>query len=208
MRYEGHERGLYQDPHRSLRYRETMRGWRTAAKETVFDHPLLEVQRRRIERNGESRQIVAVAADDWVHVIPLLPDDRLVMVRQWRYATEGFQLELPGGIVDEPGEDRSAAERELAEETGYRASSWLRLGTVEPNPAILDNRLSVWLATGLERLAPAERPPLDEHEEIEVVEVPLARVPELVAGGEIRHALMLSSFYLLDLHRRSGSPDP
>ncbi len=185
-----------------------MRGWRTTAKETVFEHPLLRVQRRRIERDGESRQIVAVDADDWVHVVALLPDERLVMVRQWRYATEGFQLELPGGIVDEPGEDRSAAERELAEETGYRASEWLRLGTVEPNPAILDNRLTVWLATGLERLAPEQRPPLDEHEELEVVEVPLARVPELVATGEIGHALMLASFYLFDLHRRSGSTRP
>ncbi len=186
-----------------------MRGWRTAAKETVFEHPLLRVQRRRIERDGESRQIVAVDSDDWVHVIPLLPDDRLVMVRQWRYATEGFQLELPGGIVDEPGEDRAAAEQELAEEAGYRASTWQRLGTIEPNPAILDNRLTVWLATGLERLAPEDRPPLDEHEEVEVVEVPLARVPELVAAGEIRHALMLSSFYLLELHRRdAGAPAP
>lgn len=185
-----------------------MRGWRTAAKETVFEHPLLRVERRRIERDGESRRIVAIDADDWVHVIPLLPDGRLLMVRQWRYATGRFHLELPGGIVDEPGEDRAAAERELAEETGWRASEWLHLGTVEPNPAILDNRLSVWLATGLERLTAEERPPLDEHEELEVVEVPLARVPELVAAGDIGHALMLSSFYLLDLHRGAGSATP
>ncbi len=186
-----------------------MRGWRTAATETVYEHPLLRVERRRIERGGESRRIVAIDADDWVHVIPLLPDGRLVLVRQWRYATEGFQLELPGGIVDEPGEDREAAEKELAEETGYRASEWLRLGTVEPNPAILDNRLSVWLATGLDRLTAEERPPLDEHEEIETVEVPLASVPDLIASGEMRHALMLSSLYLFELHRRrSGPPAP
>jgi hypothetical protein len=73
---------------------------------------------------------------------------------------------------------------------------------VEPNPAILDNRLSVWLATGLERLAPQERPPADEDEELEVVEVALEEVPALVARGEIRHALMLSSFYLLRLAGR------
>ncbi len=45
------------------------------------------------------------------------------------------------------------------------------------------------------------RPPADEHEEIEVVEVPLADIPDLVRRGEIRHALMLSSVYLFDLYR-------
>ena len=179
-----------------------MKPWKTAAAETVYRHPLFSIETRRIERDGERRQIVALASDDWVHVIPLLPDGRIVMVRQWRYATESFHLELPGGIVDEPGEDRAAAERELAEETGYRAAHWERLGEVEPNPAIVDNRLSVWLATGLEGIPAGERPPADEHEELEVVEVPLDDVPALVARGEIRHALMLSSFYLLRLARR------
>lgn len=176
-----------------------MKGWRTAARIPIHRNPLFTVEERGIERDGERRSIVAIDTADWVHVIPLLPDGRIVLVRQWRYATESFHLELPGGIVDDPGEDRAAAERELAEETGYRAGRWRRLGEVEPNPAILDNRLTAWVATELERIPPEERPPVDEHEELEVVEVPLERVPELVARGEIRHALMLSSFYLLGL---------
>lgn len=179
-----------------------MKPWKTASAETVYRHPLFSVEARSIERDGEHRRIVALESKDWVHVIPLLPDGRIVMVRQWRYATESFHLELPGGIVDEPGEARAAAERELAEETGYRAARWERLGEVEPNPAIVDNRLSVWLATGLERLPAEERPPADEHEELEVVEVALGEVPALVARGEIRHALMLSSFYLYGLRPR------
>lgn len=182
-----------------------MRAWRTAATETLHHNRLFAVEQRRIERDGERREIVAIDTDDWVHVIPLLPDGRIVLVRQWRYATESFHLELPGGIVDDPGEDRAAAERELAEETGYRAGRWRRLGEVEPNPAIVDNRLTVWVATGLEPIPPDERPPVDEHEELELVEVPLDRVPELVAAGEIRHALMLSSFYLLELAGGAGA---
>jgi 8-oxo-dGTP pyrophosphatase MutT (NUDIX family) len=185
-----------------------MKGWKTAAKEPIYRHPLFTIEKRRLERDGERREIVALDSADWVHVVPLLPDGRVVLVRQWRYATESFHLELPGGIVDDPGEDRAAAERELAEETGYRAGRWQLLGEVEPNPAILDNRLTVWLATELERLAPEERPPGDEHEELEVVEVPLERLPELVAAGEIRHALMLASFYLLGLAGKPASPPP
>jgi 8-oxo-dGTP pyrophosphatase MutT (NUDIX family) len=180
-----------------------MKPWHTAATEPIFTHPLLRLERRRIERGDERREIVAIDADDWVHVIPILPDERLVMVRQFRYATESFHLELPGGIVDPGRNHRQTAEQELAEETGYAAGHFERIGEVEPNPAILDNRLSVWVATDLRRLAPEDKPPTDEHEELEVVEVPLASIPELVRSGEIRHALMLSSFYLLDLHRRS-----
>lgn len=187
-----------------------MKPWRTAGTERIFTHPLLRLDRRRIERSDESgegmerREILALDSDDWVQVIPLLADDRVVMIRQFRYATESFHLEFPGGIVDPGHDDRQAAELELAEETGYRAGHWERIGEVEPNPAILDNRLSTWVATGLELLAPEERPPRDEHEEMEVVEVPLADVPGLIRKGEIRHALMVSSFYLFELARRAG----
>lgn len=189
-----------------------MKPWRTAAKEPIFTHPLLRLERRRIERSAaggegtESREILALDSDDWAQIIPLLDDDRVVMVRQFRYATESFHLEFPGGIVDPGHSHRQAAEQELAEETGYRASGWERIGDVEPNPAILDNRLSIWVATGLERLSPDETPPRDEHEEMEVVEVPLAEVPGLIRRGEIRHALMVASFYLFELSRRSGAP--
>lgn len=188
-----------------------MKPWRTAGTEAIFTHPLLRLERRRIEREDESgegmesREILALDSDDWVQVIPLLADDRVVMIRQFRYATASFHLEFPGGIVDPGHTHRQAAEQELAEETGYRARNWEPIGEVEPNPAIIDNRLSVWVASGLEALAPEEKPPRDEHEEMEVVEVPLVEVPERIRRGEIRHALMVSSFYLFELSRRAES---
>ena len=61
-----------------------------------------------------------------------------------------FSVEVPGGLVD-PGEDhRTAAARELEEETGYRAGKLERLGEVFPNPALFNNSMSFWLATELE----------------------------------------------------------
>lgn len=191
-----------------------MKPWRAAAKEPVFSHPLLRLERRRIERareggeGTERREILALDADDWAQVIPLLADDRVVMIRQFRYATETFHLEFPGGIVDPGLDHRQAVEKELAEETGYRAAAWEKLGEVEPNPAILDNRLSIWVARDLELLPPEERPPRDEHEEIEVVEVALAEIPGMIRRGEIHHALMVASFYLFELSRRAGGGAP
>ena len=90
-------------------------------------------------------------APDWVNVIPLLAGGEVVLVRQWRYGTAAPTLEIPGGMVEAESE-REAAERELLEETGYRARSWRRLGEVHPNPAFLTNRCGTWLATDLERV--------------------------------------------------------
>ena len=179
-----------------------MKSWRTVSSEAVYRHPLLTVESRTIAtggRDGERRTILAIDSQDWVHVVPILPDGRILLVRQWRYATEGFHLELPGGIVED-GDPRATAEAELAEETGYRAGAWRLLGEVEPNPAILDNRLSVWLATELEEIAPEDRPPADPHEELELVPVEPDEVAGRIERGEIRHALMISSFYLYERH--------
>jgi len=185
--------------------------WHASSSRTAFSHPLFDVELRRIrptddrgEVLGPEREIVAIATADWTHAIPVLPDGRVILVRQWRYATESFQLEFPGGIVE--GDDaREGAARELAEETGYRARHWHRLGVVEPNPAILDNRLSVFLATGLEPIPEAERPPADEHEELELVLLAPEEIPGRIASGEIRHALMLSSYLLWQLHGLDGA---
>jgi ADP-ribose pyrophosphatase len=178
-----------------------MKSWRTVAAEPAYRHPLMTVETRTIARPGargkeaEERTSLAIDTLDWVHVVPVLPDGRIVMVRQWRYATESFHLELPGGIVED-GDPRASAEAELAEETGYRAGNWQLPGEVEPNPAILDNRLTLWLASDLQEIPPGERPPADPHEEFEVVPIAPGEVAGRIAAGEIRQALVISSFYL------------
>jgi len=179
-----------------------MRPWNTISAETAFRHPLFSIEQRLIGRDEERRNVISIASDDWVHVVPLLPDGRVLLVRQWRYATSDFYLEFPGGVVEE-APAQGAAERELAEETGYRANRWQELGTVEPNPAILDNRLTVFLASDLEQIPEPERPPSDDDEEIELVALDPDELPRRIAAGEIRHALMLSSYLLWDLHRRN-----
>jgi len=99
---------------------------------------------------------------DWVHVVAVTGDDRLVLVRQYRHAAGILSLELPGGAVDP--EDKGleqAARRELEEETGYTAPYWEHITTLHPNTATHTNRLHVFLAldatlTGPPDLDPAE----------------------------------------------------
>jgi 8-oxo-dGTP pyrophosphatase MutT (NUDIX family) len=172
-----------------------MRRWQRRSGELLFDHPLLSLERQRLAAGpGEEREALVLAAPDWVNVIPLLPDGRVVMVRQWRFGIAAPTLEIPGGIVD-PGETPAlAAERELVEETGFCATTLRQLGEVTPNPAIFANRCATFVATGLRQVG-APQDGIDEELAVELV--PLAEVPRRVSAGEIHHALVVAAFYLL-----------
>jgi len=164
--------------------------------ETLFRHRLFELRRERLTAGeGEQRESLILDAPSWVNVIAL--DDagaRVLLVRQWRFGIAASTVEIPGGMID-PGESaRQAAERELLEETGYRARRWSELGEVEPNPAFLTNRCTTFLAKELERMGD---PMGDGEEEIEVEWGDLATIGSRVAAGEIRHALVVAAFFLL-----------
>jgi 8-oxo-dGTP pyrophosphatase MutT (NUDIX family) len=103
-------------------------------------------------RNGKPYIRTVIDAPDWVNVLPVMADGRVVLVRQFRFGTWSNTLEIPGGMVD-PGEDAlTAATRELEEETGVRPAQMALIGASHPNPAIFGNRLHSFLATGCVQL--------------------------------------------------------
>jgi 8-oxo-dGTP pyrophosphatase MutT (NUDIX family) len=127
-------------------------------------------------------------------MIALTEDRQGVLVRQSRHGTREFTLEIPGGMVGADEEPQQAAARELLEETGYRGDGPVRIGTVTPNPAFLDNHCHTYLFTGCRKTA---EPDLDHGEDIDVEVRPLSEVPGLIAGGDIDHALVICAFWWL-----------
>jgi ADP-ribose pyrophosphatase len=125
-------------------------------------------------------------------VIPMLdepaaPDPRVLLIRQFRHAADGFIWEIPAGTLG-PGETpEQCAERELAEEAGCRAASIRPLTTVFTTPGFTDERIHLFLATGLDR-----GPGRPEHDEfITIHEFPWSEVGRMIRSGEIRDAKSL-----------------
>lgn len=181
-----------------------MREWRPASRERIFEHRILTLWRHRLAAGEDRREALVMDAPEWVNVVPVTAEGRVLLVRQWRFGIAAPTLEIPGGMVEE-GDPRAAAARELEEETGYRAHSWRRLGVLHPNPAFLSNRLTVFLATDLERLG---EPQGDGGEEIELETAALAEIPDLITSGRISHALVVAAFYLLDRQSQATTEAP
>ena len=84
-----------------------------------------------------------------VMVVPILDDGRLVLERQYRYPLGRVLLEFPAGKLDAGESTQRCARRELAEETGYRATEWARAGLIHNACAYSTEAIEIWLARGL-----------------------------------------------------------
>jgi ADP-ribose pyrophosphatase len=144
----------------------------------------------------EPKDTFVIDAPDWINVVPVTPDGRVVLVRQFRFGIDAPTLEIPGGMCDGGEDPRDAALRELREETGYRADELVDLGWVHPNPAIQTNRCHTFLAHGVVRVGDPEP---DGDESFEIVTVPQGEIAALVRDGTITHALVVAAFYRLGL---------
>lgn len=183
---------------------ERQKPWKLLRSEAGAELPIFTVRYDWMEnpRNGACLKAVVLEVPDWVTIAAVTEDQRLVLVRQYRFGAAEFTTELPAGLVNPDEDHEQAARRELREETGYADGDWVYLGWVQPNPAYQDNRLHQWLARNVRLCEPRQ---LDDGEDIAVS---LATLEE--ARGDIAEGRMRNSLALLTLSRVSNlwSADP
>jgi 8-oxo-dGTP pyrophosphatase MutT (NUDIX family) len=179
--------------------------WEKLGHTSLAQTRIFELQSARFRHpvRGTERDFVTIASPDWVNVLALTPDHQLVLVRQFRFGTEEFSLELPGGIIDLGEEPVAAGLRELREETGFAGADARVIGRVHPNPAIQRNRCHFVL---LERARPATPTDWDPDEEIEVLTRPVEEVFALAHSGGITHALVLNALLFFEAYWRERQP--
>lgn len=132
-----------------------------------------------------------VAHPDCVAIVAIDAADNVILVRQFRHAVGKELLEIPAGSI-EPGEEAlHSAIRELEEETGYTAGRMERLGGFYSSPGYSTEFLHLFLATELE---PGPSSAM-EDEIIEVMPVPLAKIPGLILSGEVCDAKSIAGFF-------------
>jgi ADP-ribose pyrophosphatase len=139
-----------------------------------------------------------------VSIVPLLDDESVVMVRQFRAALDKLVLEIPAGKLDEVGEPpEDCARRELVEEVGYEAGQLVHLTSFAQSPGFCDEVNHVYLATDLSKTDASTQGIEEEHMTVEVV--PLADIPAAIASGEIIDAKTIIGLLLTMRSRRSES---
>ena len=131
---------------------------------------------------------------DWVHVIAITPEQKIVLIDQYRHGLGVVSLEVPAGNIDpSDGGPLAAAARELAEETGYVADEYRVVAKLSPNPATHSNMIHVVLALNARASA---RP---QNDPSETIEISLVSVHDLLTGillGEMVQALHVSSVFV------------
>jgi ADP-ribose pyrophosphatase len=120
------------------------------SSETVYDGPIFGVRRDQVLEPGglrTTREVITHPGS--VVVLPLLPDGRILLIRQYRHATRQYLWELVAGRIDAGETPLQAGAREMIEETGYRAKKFKIFLDLFPTPGFLEERMYILLAEGL-----------------------------------------------------------
>lgn len=157
----------------------------TLTSEPVYRGHFLELRRDRVALpDGREATREYVVHPGAVMIVPILPDGRLIMERQYRYPVRQTMIEFPAGKLDAGEGGLACAQRELLEETGYRAARWAKAGILHPVIGYATEVIEVWFADGLSL---GERQ-LDEGEFLDVFTATQQELEGWMRDGQLTDA--------------------
>lgn len=154
-------------------------------REMIYRGRIFELSKDTVKfQSGQDVELDVIHHRGGAAVVALNDKREVVLINQYRHPVGEYLLELPAGRIEDSDSPEQAAMRELAEEAGYRASSFQLLTTAYSAPGYCGEKLFIYLARELEEI---ERRP-DFDEELEVVYLPFEEACEKIYYGEIRDA--------------------
>lgn len=144
--------------------------------------------------DGQIRTRAVVRHPGAVTIIPMVDDQHVCLIRNFRVSVNQTLIELPAGTLEPPEPPEQAAYRELQEETGYRAGTMRELHGFYLSPGILDERMQLFVAADLEAVGAAREP----GEEIENLVVSWKDAMQLIVSREIQDAKTIVGLLLYD----------
>ena len=162
-------------------------------KEEIYQGRVIRLMREDVRLPNGVQTTLELIAHPGASAVVAIADERVTLIRQYRWATSGYLWEIPAGTLD-PGEAPSdCASRELLEEVGLSAARWTSLGKVVTAPGFCDEVIHLFLAEVLER---HEATPEQDEVIEEVRDVPLEAAMEMIARGDIVDAKTIAGLHL------------
>ena len=180
---------------KSLKFQRSPKPWRTLGSRKLADAGEIKLYRDRlVSKTGFKASHMRLALHDFSVIVPVLSDNRLIFVWNYRHAIQGWELELPAGLIDEGETPQKGAKRELKEETGYSAKSWRSLGYLHTLAGISSQKAHIFLAKGLTK-GRLKREPY-EHMAVKILSIREAY--RRLQSGQIIHSPTASALGLAE----------
>jgi ADP-ribose pyrophosphatase len=173
------------------------------SRERAYEGRLLKIDVDQIELAGRGRtRIETIRHPGAAAVLPLLDDERVVLIRQYRHAVDGEIIEVPAGKLDGGEDPAVCARRELREEIGYDPRSLVPLGSILTTPGFTDE--VIWLYEGRDLSFVGQQ--LESHELIATFETTLEEAVRMVLDDRIRDAKSVAAILRAWARRTPVSP--
>ncbi|GBF12539.1 MAG: NUDIX hydrolase [Tepidibacillus sp.] len=174
---------------------------KTISSEKIYQGKIIQVKVDTVLLpNGKEAKRELVNHPGAIAVLALTPEDKIILVRQYRKPLEKTILEIPAGKLEKGENPLDCAIRELKEETGYIASNMTQITKFYTSPGFADEIIYLYKANSLEQ---GEAKP-DEDEFIETVELSLDEALERIKTGEVIDAKTIMAIYYWQLERNKG----
>lgn len=171
---------------------------KTISSQSIYEGRIIKVRVEEVELpNGKTASREIVHHNGAVAVLAVTNEDKIVLVRQYRKPMDQIILEVPAGKLEGDEDPKACAERELIEETGFKAKDMKRIASFYTSPGFSDELVHLYRGRGL---TAGEAQP-DEDEFVEVLYISLPEAKKYIETGEIKDAKTIMAIYAWELDK-------